>query len=56
MNYECGMDISLSLSLSLSLQEEIEKLRQENHRLLHFPPLNKVTNIVPIFDSDVMMM
>ena len=28
--------------LSLSLQEEIEKLRQENHRLLHFPPLNKV--------------
>ena len=27
------------------LQEEIEKLRHENHRLLHFPPLNKVLHI-----------
>ena len=24
------------------VQEEIEKLRQENYRLLHFPPLSKV--------------
>ena len=58
LSLSLSLSPSLSLSFSLFLQDEIEKLRQENHRLIHFPPLNKVhyTTFLFQFYDDVMMM